>query len=145
MFTREIYQTNMTKSGRTVIFKDLNKFLIIYKDNTNTNRCFISTIVNHIFQWRTIVKPLSNNFPQIIRKCSTSIMILIHGQPHNARHKLLQGMNLRLVNHLHQFVRRNSTINWPCSRKWPKRRTEKFNTTINFEFKKKSIKWEVSS
>ena len=52
-----------------------------------------------------MVKPLHNNFPQIISKCSTNIniMILIHGQPHDAQHKALQTMNLRLVNHLHQF------------------------------------------
>ena len=60
-------------------------------------------MVNHIFQWRTIVKPLHNNLPQIIPKCSTNIMILIHGQPHVAQHKALQAMNLWLVNHLHQF------------------------------------------
>ena len=131
----------MTKSVRTATFKDLNKFLTFYKDNTTTNQCFISTMVNHIIQWRAIVKPLHNNFPQIISKCSTNIniMILIHSQPHDAQHKALQTMNLRLVNHLHQFsllgpheirshkkqykgkgcplwkglvVRRNSAINW---------------------------------
>ena len=78
----------MTKSVRTVTFKDLNKFLTIYKYNTNTNRCFILTMVN---------------LPQIIPKCSPNIMILIHGQPHDAQHKALEAMNLRLVNHLHQF------------------------------------------
>ena len=74
-----ICQVNMTKSVRTVTFKDLNKFLTIYKDNTNTIRCFISNMVNHFFQWRTIVKPLHNNLPQIIPKCSIKIMILIQG------------------------------------------------------------------
>ena len=61
----------MTKSVRTFTLKDLNKFLTIYKDNANTNRCFVSTMVNDIFQSRTIVKPLHNNLPQIILKCST--------------------------------------------------------------------------
>ena len=47
----------MTKSVRRFTLKDLNKFLTIYKDNTNTNRCFVSTMVNDIFQSRTIVIP----------------------------------------------------------------------------------------
>ena len=57
----------------------------------------------HVFQWRIIVKPLHNNLPQIIPKCFTNIMILIHGHLHNVQHKSLQAMNLRLVNDLHQF------------------------------------------
>ena len=73
------------------------------QQNTNTNQCFISTMVNHIFHWRTIFKPLHNNLLQIIPKWSTNIMILIHSQPHHAQCKALQAMNLRLVNHLHQF------------------------------------------
>ena len=48
---------------RTVTFKDLNKFLMIYKDNTNTIQCFISTMVNEISQWKTIVKPPHINLP----------------------------------------------------------------------------------
>ena len=94
---------NTTKSVRAVTFKDLQQFLTIFKDITNTNWCFISTMVNHVFQWRTIVKPLHNKLPQIIPKFSTNIMILIHGQPRNTQHKSLQSMNLSLVNHLHQF------------------------------------------
>ena len=93
----------MTKSGRTVIFEDLKKFLMIYKDNNNTNRCSISSMVNHIFQWRTIIKPPNNNFPQIIPKCSINVMILIHNQTDNTRQNASQAINLKLVNHLLQF------------------------------------------
>ena len=39
-FTKEICQVNMTKLVRTATFNDLNKFLTIYKRNTNTNQCF---------------------------------------------------------------------------------------------------------
>ena len=89
--------------GENSYFQRSQQFLMIYKDNTNTNRCFISTMANRIFQWWTIVKPLHNKLPQIIPKCSSNIMILIHGQPRNAQHKSLQPMNLSLVSHLHQF------------------------------------------
>ena len=40
-----------------------------------------------LFQWRTIVKPLYNNLPQIIPKCSNNMTILIDGQPHDNQHK----------------------------------------------------------
>ena len=108
----------MTKSVKIVTFKDLNKFLTIYKDNTNNNRCFISTVVNHIFQWRTIVKSLHNKLPKIIPKCSTNIMILIHSQPHDVQHKALQAMNLRLLNHFHQFSPLSPNEIWPHKKQY---------------------------
>ena len=94
---------NITKLVRTVTFKVINKILTINKDNTKTKWCFISTMVNHIFQWRTIVKLLQSKLPQIILKCSTDIMMLIHSQPFDAQHKVMQAINLTLVHNFHQF------------------------------------------
>ena len=36
--------------GENSYFQRSQQFLTIYKDNTNTNRCFISTMANRIFQ-----------------------------------------------------------------------------------------------
>ena len=55
--------------SETVTFQDLKKFLTIYEWQHQHQPMFG---FNYGQPWRTIIKPLHNNLPQIIRKWPTS-------------------------------------------------------------------------